>query len=644
MWGASSSGGTPVVDSFISSIANLIRNRDGAKLQDFLQIEPPLPPVYHDMIAEMRNQYPQNGNNDDQLLGKCESVVPSGGSWSAFPIFLRQYFTFLRDVNVENLLDTYDLLKALLNQCVIALSDSQMGVIVLPTVLYLSKVLAKLAIGLDRRPELVSHLLKEGTGSDEATEKVTLVEKSANVVREAFIKCLTDRSGAAGTQGKPEGKRVGIYLMANLCLKLLFKCGKLRNAEQMFASINAQSPPLSRFPASQRVTYLYYLGRYLFSNNLFFPAQTALQAAYNQCHRQALQQRRLILTYLIPCNIILGRFPSRALLERPESKGFDDIFLPICRIIASGDLSAFRSYLDVDSPHAEFFARKGILLQLRNRCEILVWRSLARKVFIFSGFHGDQKAQAQRGPPPFLYLSKLEAAVRWIESRGSKPVPRSLSSMTQPGQILKPSHQSQGSRLFSFAADREFAKPYAANNIVAHSPTDYDDYFEPDGYFDGDGEWVLVSGPNDLPDDAVTESQDSDNLATDALAHIPSAENMTEGENDPEATSPLMHDLESVLASLLVQDLMRGYLTHKNPRFAIPGARVKGPLPTGFPNVWRTIYAKESEDEQVPGWVKPAPNPGFGQRAGGLAPSPAGGMAGRVVNLSGARPVGALGS
>lgn len=100
-----------------------------------------------------------------------------------------------------------------------------MGVILLPTVLYLSKVLAKLAIGLDRKPELIAHLLREGMDSaqDETAEKVTLVEKSANVVREAFIKCLTDRSGTPGTQGKPEGRRVGIYLMANLCLKLLFK-------------------------------------------------------------------------------------------------------------------------------------------------------------------------------------------------------------------------------------------------------------------------------------------------------------------------------------------------------------------------------------------------------------------------------------
>ena len=113
----------------------------------------------------------------------------------------------------------------LYSQCVLSLGDSQMGLIVLPTVLYLSKVLAKLAMGLDRRPELIAHLLRlEGRNDqDESVEKVTLVEKSANVVREAFIKCLTDRSGTPGVHGKPEGRRVGIYLMANLCLKLLFQ-------------------------------------------------------------------------------------------------------------------------------------------------------------------------------------------------------------------------------------------------------------------------------------------------------------------------------------------------------------------------------------------------------------------------------------
>lgn len=98
-----------------------------------------------------------------------------------------------------------------------------MGTVILPTALYLSKVLAKLAVGLDRRPDLIVHLLRQqnGANKDEAAERVTLVEQAANVVREAFIKCLTDRSATPGS--KPEGKRLGIYLMANICLKLLFK-------------------------------------------------------------------------------------------------------------------------------------------------------------------------------------------------------------------------------------------------------------------------------------------------------------------------------------------------------------------------------------------------------------------------------------
>ncbi|WEW62028.1 hypothetical protein PRK78_007528 [Emydomyces testavorans] len=616
MWNTES----PVLNNFLSAIRDIIHARDGAKLQDFLQLEPPLPPIYNQMVEELRRAYPRNSSNDDeQLLSKCESLVPAS-SWSAFPVFMRLYFTFLRDVNLDNLLETYEMLRVLLNQCIVALGDGQHGVIVLPTALYLCKVLAKFAIGLDRRPELIAHLLREGADAEGATEKVTLVEKSANVVREAFIKCLTDR---AGTPGKPEGKRIGIYLMANLCLKLLFKCGKLRNAEQMFASINAQSPPLSYFPASQRVTYLYYLGRYLFSNNLFYPAQTVLQSAYDQCHKQAFSQRRLILTYLIPCNIILGRIPSTILLQRPECEGLRDKFLPLCQIIARGDVLAFRAYLAADSPGGEWFAQKGILLQLRNRCEILVWRSLARKVFLFAGFHGDPKLQSQRGPPPFLYLHRLEAAVRWLESRA-----------TQQNHLVAANDTSSKSGLVFFPSDSDFS-PDGGDST---SDANCEDYIKPTGYFDSSGEWVHVTGPESLPEPNLTDSCLIDDGSGETFAYIMGTEQDTDAA-DPDAPSPLMRDLECILASLLTQDLMRGYLTHKNPRYAIPGARVKGALPTGFPNVWQTIYARESEDDQVPGWVKP-PNPfgggGVG-RGGGAA-----GMGGRVVNLSGAKPISAM--
>lgn len=107
--------GTPVLDRFLSSVADLIQQRDGSRLQDFLQLEPPLPDVYQQMDNELRQQYPSS--KDAELQRRCESLIPrSKGSspWIAFPTFMKLYFSFLRDVNVENLLETYNMLKALL--------------------------------------------------------------------------------------------------------------------------------------------------------------------------------------------------------------------------------------------------------------------------------------------------------------------------------------------------------------------------------------------------------------------------------------------------------------------------------------------------------------------------------------------------
>jgi hypothetical protein len=194
------------------------------------------------------------------------------------------------------------------------------------------------------------------------------------------------------------------------------QCGKTRLATQLFTNISQHSPPLSFYPASHRVTYLYYLGRFLFSNNQFLRGLTALQAAYDQCHSQCLKHRYLILIYLITANIIVGRFPSTALLQRPEAMGLAQKFLPICRAIASGDLVGFQDSLN--GVHRPWFLKKGILLPLRNRCEIMVWRSLARKTFVLNGFQGDAKRA------PTLNLHDVVHLAQFLDERNpSKPVP-----------------------------------------------------------------------------------------------------------------------------------------------------------------------------------------------------------------------------
>ena len=122
-----------------------------------------------------------------------------------------------------------------------------MGAIVLRTVVYLSQIVASLAVTVENTPQLLAEL--QGSGSQDTFQRPNLLENAANVVREGFIKCLTDRGGTTNQQGKPEGKRAGIYLMVNQCLKLLdkVKCVSLPYQGHLIDMSIERQPPKCRY-------------------------------------------------------------------------------------------------------------------------------------------------------------------------------------------------------------------------------------------------------------------------------------------------------------------------------------------------------------------------------------------------------------
>lgn len=452
-----------------------------------------------------------------------------------------------------------------------------MGFVVVPTIISISRTLARLSIGLDKRPDLVAQLRRRESiiGDGEATGKVTLVESSANAIREALKKCLAEKSGNAegvDFNGKPIGRRTGIYILANLCLKLFYHCHRLRNSEQVFSNIYQQSPKLSYFPASQRVTYLYYLGRYHFVNCHFYRSQSALQAAYDQCHVQALKQRRKILLFLVASNIVLGRFPTYHLLQRPEAQDFGAVFLPIIQAIKKGDLATFRKLLGKDHDISNWLFKRRLLLHIRSRCEVLVWRTLARKTFLLTGFKGDASNKA-----PFLSLLDLQTVLIYLEKKALGLIDDRGSEATQP------TRRPHTNSIFIFNQASETPTNGASNGPPA--------YVHPD----------------------------------------------LEGEVDPvpEQFYNLM-EIEMGVASLIQQELMHGYISHKYARFVITGSKGRPVVDVGFPNVWETIEGLA--DKKVPGWVRVGDE---GELEDGRSGLPRGGMGGMVINLANARPAGA---
>jgi len=75
---------------------------------------------------------------------------------------------------------------------------------------------------LDKRPDLTVNLRKAASGEDAPK---SLVETTAEIIQKALTVCLNERGPSliGIKDGKPEGKKVGIYPFANMVLKLLFQ-------------------------------------------------------------------------------------------------------------------------------------------------------------------------------------------------------------------------------------------------------------------------------------------------------------------------------------------------------------------------------------------------------------------------------------
>lgn len=329
------------------------------------------------------------------------------------------------------------------------------------------------------------------------------------------------------------------------------------------------------------MAYLYYLGRYYFANNHFYRALVALDGAYHQCNSRCLQQRHRILVYLITANIIMGRFPSRALLERPDAVGLGQKFLPLCQAIARGDMAGFKESLNGE--HKTWFLAKGLLLPLSNRCEVLLWRSLARKTFLLSGNPGGEDKKA-----PTFPLTDLLHLIQVLDERAR--------NREQGGVVNGQDHDAD-------SVDSDF-----------EGADEDDDLNEEE-------ELEQAEQAEQMEDEEVEEEEEED----------VETENWT-----PSSTEYTITDVEAMCASLIDQGLLHGFLSHKLLRFAIIGAKAGGALSAGFPPVWHVLEGRARQNEEgdpdsVPGWVKPG-------RAGLVAGRAIG--PGMVINLSGARPAG----
>lgn len=206
----------------------------------------------------------------------------------------------------------------------------------------------------------------------EDADKNASMEEAARLVNKAFTICITDRNPSWDAC-----RKWGTLRIVGLLFRIYFSLGQLNLCNNALRAIGAsQLPEINDFPASERVTYRYYLGRYHFVSERYQQSCQELETALAECHQHAYTAKRQILHLLIPTKLLIhGLMPSVDLLARYNmNRGF---YFKALTCIRTGNIALYKDLLD----QAEHDLLKTGTFQIWESLSLIAYRTLVRRIW-----------------------------------------------------------------------------------------------------------------------------------------------------------------------------------------------------------------------------------------------------------------------
>lgn len=129
-----------------------------------------------------------------------------------------------------------------------------------------------------------------------------ILEKSAEFLMNCFRVCVSDTRAAI-----ENSKKWGMLSVVNQLFKIYFKINKLQLCKPLIRAIDAL-PIKDQFPKSHLVTYRFFVGKKAMFDTDYKLADDYLSYAFQHCHKDSQKNKRLILIYLLPVKMLLGKF------------------------------------------------------------------------------------------------------------------------------------------------------------------------------------------------------------------------------------------------------------------------------------------------------------------------------------------------
>jgi len=209
-------------------------------------------------------------------------------------------------------------------------------------------------------------------------------------------------------------KRDATFFLANTLFRLYYDIDNIRLCDTILKNLEKQLRRIEAFPMADQTLFHFWRGRIYLTQQRVRQAYEELSKSFNMCTNNSFRNKQIIFTYLVATAIPIGIFPSTSLLNH---FGLTSKFGALIDSIRRGHIHSFYLALGVgigvNPGTRDWFTKRGVWMLLREKGEVLVWRSLIRRVALLQREQNPSAFVAgSKGPPPTLDLCAIHTALR----------------------------------------------------------------------------------------------------------------------------------------------------------------------------------------------------------------------------------------
>jgi hypothetical protein len=152
--------------------------------------------------------------------------------------------------------------------------------------------------------------LAADTAANNSHEHAKL-QNAVSLLQESFSRTFNDRKELVPNAPFDEegSKKAGVLSIVNELFSIYFELNTLRLCKNLLRPVELRKLH-QQGAIGQLVTYRYYVGRLNMFEDQYSEAEQNLQFAFDNCHKNAVHNKKCILRYLVPVKLYRGRLPS----------------------------------------------------------------------------------------------------------------------------------------------------------------------------------------------------------------------------------------------------------------------------------------------------------------------------------------------